>query len=132
MEPGKYSTLGAHIASEKISGIERGIAYQLEKPGKIGPHAASWSNGMVAERGVQGARVLQGLLALTRKHESEQIEAACEIACSHKSFHLRSIRRLIKHLGQRQTTFEFLQEHPLIRSAEVYAQFVHNLIQGGV
>ena len=132
VEPGKYSTLGAHIASEKISGIERGIAYQLEKAGKIGPHAASWANGMVAERGVQGARVLQGLLALTGKHDSQQIEAACEIACSHKSFHLRSIRRLIKHLGQRQTTFEFLQEHPLIRSAEVYAQFVHNLIQGGV
>lgn len=132
VEQGKYSTLGAHIASEKISGIERGIAYLLEKAGKIGPHSASWANGMVAERGVQGSRVLQGLLALTRKHDSQQIEVACEVAYSHKSFHLRSIRRLIKYHGQTQSTFEFLQEHPLIRSTEVYAQFVHNLIQEGV
>lgn len=132
VEPGKYSTLGAHIASEKISGVERGIAYLLEKAGKIGPHTASWANGMVAERGVQGSRVLQGLLSLTSKHECHQIEAACEVAWSHKSFRLRSIKKLIKHHGQTQSTFEFLQEHPLIRSTEVYAQFVHNLIQGGV
>jgi hypothetical protein len=132
VEPGKYSTHNAHIANEKISGVERGVAYLLEKAGKIGPHAASWANGMVAERGVQGSRVLQGLLSLTSKHDSQQIEAACEVAWSHKSFRLRSIKRLIKHHGQRQSTFEFLQEHPLIRSTEVYAQFVHDLIQGGV
>ena len=37
-----------------------------------------------------------------------------------------------EHHGQKQTTFEFLQEHPLIRSTQEYAQFVHDLIQGGV
>lgn len=130
--PGKYSTHQAHIASEKISGIERGVAYLLEKAAKIGPHTACWANAMVAARGVQGSRVLQGLLSLTRKHESQQIEAACEVAWSHRSFRLQSIKKLIEHHGQRQSTFEFLQEHPLIRSTEVYAQFVHDLIQGGV
>ena len=95
-------------------------------------HTAKWAEGMVAERGLQGSRVLQGLLALSRKHESDQIEAACEVAWSHKSYRLRSIKKLIQHHGQKQTTFEFLQEHPLIRSTQVYAQFVHDLIQGGV
>jgi hypothetical protein len=132
VEPGKYSTLRAHIASEKISGVERGIAHLLAKAALIGPHTANWAEGMVAERGLQGSRVLQGLLALSRKHESDQIEAACEVAWSHKSYRLRSIKKLIQHHGQKQTTFEFLQEHPLIRSTQVYAQFVHDLIQGGV
>lgn len=132
VEPGKYSTHSAHIASEKISGVERGISHLLGKASLIGPHTAGWAEAMVAERGLQGSRVLQGLLSLTRKHKSEQIEAACEVAWSHKSYRLRSIKKLIQHHGHKQTTFDFLQEHPLIRSTEVYAQFVHDLIQGGV
>ena len=86
----------------------------------------------MADRGLAGSRVLQGLLSLTKKHENSRIESACEVAWSHQSYRLRSIKKLIEHHGQKQTTFEFLQEHPLIRSTQEYAQFVHDLIQGGV
>ena len=34
-------------------------------------------------RGIEGTRVLQGLLALTKKHSCEALEKACEIALSH-------------------------------------------------
>lgn len=132
VEPGMFSTHPSHIVSEKISGVERGIAHLLGKARLIGGNTAGWAEAMVAERGLAGSRVLQGLLALTKKYESEQIEAACEVAWSHKSYHLRSIKKLIEHHGHKQTTFDFLQEHPLIRSTDVYAQFVHDLIQGGI
>lgn len=132
VEPGKYSTHTSHIASEKISGLERGMAYLLEKTRLIGPNAAGWAEAMVTERGLAGSRVLQGLLSLTKKFESSQIEAACLVAWSHQSYRLRSIKKLIEHHGHKQTTFEFLEEHPLIRSTQEYAQFVHDLIQGGV
>ena len=132
LEPGKFSTHSSHIVSEKINGIERGIADLLRKARLIGPNSAGWAEAMLAERGIGGWRVLQGLLSLTKKHDSVQIETACEVAWSHKIFKLNSLRQVIKHQGSKQTTFEFLEEHPLIRSTEVYAQFVHDLIQGGV
>jgi hypothetical protein len=58
-EPGQSK----HIASEKISGMERGAAWLLSQTQRIGPQAARWSEAVVQARGVEGVRVLQGLLA---------------------------------------------------------------------
>lgn len=132
LAPGKYSTQRIHIASEKINGVERGAAFLLEKVQKIGPHSARWAEAMISERGLPGLRVLQGLLALTKKHDSESIERACDTAWRHYCFRLRSIKELISRQAASQTTMDFIEEHPLIRSPRVYAQFVHDVIQGRV
>ena len=84
---------------------------------------------MLHERGVEGARVLQGLLSLSNRHENQQIEAACELAQSHGAYRLRVIRELIKRRGSRQDQFEFMQEHPIIRSLSEYGCFVHAVVQ---
>jgi hypothetical protein len=39
--------------------------------------------------------VLQGLLALTKKHSCEALENACKIALLHSVFHLRTLRKLL-------------------------------------
>ena len=36
-----------------------------------------------------------GLLSLAGKHRAEQIEAGCELALSHRAFHLKDVRALI-------------------------------------
>ena len=46
----------------------------------------------MGDRGVPGTRVLQGLLALTKKHSSESLEKACEIALAHGCWQLQTIR----------------------------------------
>ena len=48
---------------------------------------------MLAERGIEGIRVLQGLLSLAKRHRADDIERACDIALSHGSFRLRSVPR---------------------------------------
>jgi transposase len=121
---GKFSTLGEHIASEKISPVERGTDWLLQKVGLIGPKTRDWSRGLIAHRGVQAVRVLHGLLNLSHKHPSRAIEQACGTAHANGCYRLKSIRQLIEHQVDEQQPFEFLDEHPIIRNLSEYGNLV--------
>jgi transposase len=123
-EPGRFSTHTDHIAKEKISGLERGASWLLSKVSVIGPYTRQWSEAMLHARGIEGTRVLQGLVSLTKKHPSETLEKACEIAASHGCYRLRTLRQLLTRQTARQTTFAFLDEHPVIRPMTDYAAVV--------
>ena len=122
--PGKFSTLREHIASEKISPVERGTDWLLNKVGHIGPKTRTWAYACVAHRGVEAIRVLHGLLNLSNKHSSRRIEQACDTAHANGCYHLRSIRELIQRGGAKQQQFEFLDEHPIIRNLSEYGSMV--------
>jgi transposase len=130
-EKGRFSTHTEHVAAEKISGLERGAAYLLQKVRGIGPQADHWAQAMLAARGIEGTRVLMGLLALDKKHPSEALEKACEIALSHGAFRLRTIRKLVARHTPPQQAFSFLDEHPLIRPLDDYAAVVARAIDRG-
>lgn len=127
-EPGRFSTLGEHLAPEKISGLERGVAYLLEKVRWIGPQTHQWAQAMLTARGIEGTRVLQGLLSLTKRHSHETLEKACEIALSHGAYRLRTLRRLLDRKAAPQMPLPFLEEHPIIRPLDDYAQVVARAI----
>ena len=94
----------------------------------IGPQAHQWAEAMLAARGVEGTRVLMGLLALDKKHAQEALERACEIALSHGAFRLRTVRKLITRRAAPQQALPFLAEHPIIRPLENYAAIVARAI----
>jgi transposase len=127
-EQGRFSTHAGHIAREKINGLEKGVAYLLSKVSAIGGKSQQWAEAMVGVRGVPGTRVLQGLLALTKKHSSEALEKACEIALAHGCWQLQTIRRLIGREAAKQEPLPFLDEHPLIRPLDDYAAVVARAI----
>jgi transposase len=127
-EQGRFSTHGQHLAPEKISGLERGAGYLLRKVSAVGPQTEQWAQAMLTARGIEGTRVLQGLLALTKKHSSQTLENACETALSHGCFRLRSIRRLLLRQAAKQQPLPFLDEHPLIRPLDDYGQLVAQAI----
>jgi transposase len=120
-EAGRFSTAPAHLASEKISSVERGAAWLLGRTARIGPHTARWAEAMLEARGVPGLRVLQGLLHLARKHPADTLEKACQSALSHAIFRLRALRPLLK---QPTSQAHFLEEHPLIRPLRDYGRLV--------
>jgi transposase len=129
-EPGRFSTPPQFIASEKISTVERGAAWLLDKvTTRLGPHSATWAKAMIEARGIEGVRVLQGILSLAGRHPASAIERACEVATSYGAYHLRTIRMLIKHQAPKQEVMEFMNEHPLIRPMSEYGQFVHDAFQ---
>ena len=123
-EPGRFSTQAKHIDARKRSGVERGATCLLTKTRRIGPQTSHWAEQMLAQRGIEGVRVLMGLLNLANRHESDKIEQACQTAASHGAYRLRTIRELIKRQGVVQQQFEFIEEHPIIRSLSDYQQVV--------
>jgi len=121
---GKFSTFREHIASEKISPVERGADWLLGKVSLIGPKTQAWAYGCVASRGVEAIRVLHGLLNLGHKHSSQLIERACDTAHANQCYRLASVRELIQRAGAKQQQFEFLDEHPIIRNLSEYGNVV--------
>jgi hypothetical protein len=79
---------------------------------------------MIHQRGIEGVRVLMGLLHLAHRHSSESIEEACALAASHGAYRLRTIRELLKRRGGKQERFEFLDEHAIIRPLTDYGKLV--------
>ena len=129
-EPGRFSTPRQYIASEKISAVERGAAWLLDKvTTRLGPHSATWAQAMIQARGVEGVRVLQGLLNLAGRHPARAIEQACEIATSYGAYHLRTIRMLIERQAPKQELLPFQSVHPMIRPLSEYGQLVHDAFQ---
>jgi transposase len=129
-EPGQFSTLSAHIAKEKISGLEKGAQSLLNKVGCVGPHTRRWAEAMLQARGIEGTRVLMGVAALTKKHPSAALEKACEIALSYGEFRLRVIRKLLARQPEFvQPPLPFLEDHPLIRPLADYAQVVASALE---
>jgi hypothetical protein len=123
LEPGRFSTLPAHLASEKISGVEKGASYLLGRILLIGTQASLWAKTVMEERGIEGVRVLQGLLSLVHRHSKAQIDSVCALALSHGVYRLKALRQLLAQ-PSRQENFEFMESHPLIRDLEDYGNFV--------
>jgi hypothetical protein len=79
---------------------------------------------MLQARGIEGVRVLQGLLALSKTHSCESLNEACRIALSYSAFRLKTLRELLKRRGAAQQPLPFLAEHPLIRPLSDYGGWV--------
>ncbi len=131
LPPGKFSTQVGHLALEKISAVERGQEWLLAQTRLIGPQARAWAQQMLRDRGMAGVRVLMGLMSLSHRCALVEVDAACQVALEHGAYRLRNLRRLIalRREGQaipRQISFEFIQEHPIIRPVKYYQQ----LLQG--
>jgi hypothetical protein len=116
------------VVKEKINGLERGAEHLLNRAAAIGPHSHNWAQAMITARGIEGTRVLLGLLALTKKHASETLEKACETALSYGCYRLRTIRKLLDRQAEQQQPLPFLDEHPIIRPLDDYASVVAQAI----
>jgi hypothetical protein len=101
----------------------------LNKVRGLGAHATRWAEGVVQTRGVEGVRVVQGLLSLVHRHRITDIEHACEVATSYGSYRLRTVRALIKRQAPQQDMLPWITEHPLIRSLSEYQALVHDAFQ---
>jgi transposase len=123
VDPGRFSTQDGHLASEKISRVEKGADYLVGRAARIGQKTGLWARAVIEERGIQGIRVINGLLSLTTRHSAAQMESACDLALSHGQYRLRALRELLAQ-PSRQENFEFMETHPLIRGMDEYGKVI--------
>lgn len=121
---GRFSTHPSDVVPEKISGIERGTQWLLRRASSIGGHADRWAQDVIHSRGIEGVRSVMGLLSLADRQSCHAIDKACEIALSYGAYRLRNIRQLLKRQAPQQEQLEFTEEHPIIRSMDVYGELV--------
>ena len=128
--PGVFSTLAVHLHPHKIGGIEKGADWILGQVDRIGPKSRAWAEAVLKSRGIEGLRVLMGLISLGNQNARQAVERACEIALNHGSYHLRSLRQLIKNHNPVpiQQVFEFASEHPIIRPVADYEQWLNEAL----
>jgi transposase len=124
VEEGRFQTQDQHIHSHKICEVEKGTVWLLRRAALIGTHTEHWARMMLEARGIQGVRVLIGLLSLTHRYSRDQIDRACDIARTHGAIRLKTIRQLLQRGGPRQQQFEFIDEHPIIRQMADYQAIV--------
>jgi len=125
-EPGQRSTRREHIPSEKISNPERGDEWMLKKVWVIGDEARAWARAMLADRGIAGARVLNGLLSLGKKHSKEAVNTGCAKALEAQEFSFKGLRWHIENSAETQLALPFMQEHSLIREIKEYEQITNS------
>ena len=65
---------------------------------RVGPAVKQWADAALAARGVRAIRLIQGVLALTRRHPRERILAAVTDAHAHQHFRYQTIRRLVERV----------------------------------
>ena len=122
-EPGRFKTNTAHIAKEKIAGIERGATNLLKRAVLIGNDAGRWAEHAIKSRGIPGMRTVQGLLALARRRTCAKVDHACKTALGFDAFRLKDVKALVD-AKQEQTELEFMSEHAIIRNMNDYGRIV--------
>ena len=97
---------------------------------RLGPHSTAWAQAMIEARGIEGVRVLQGLLEPCGPLQcASAIEQPGERALGYGAFYLRTIRAAHRASGLQQELLPLLSDHPVIRPLSEYGQFVHEAIQ---
>ena len=123
--PGRFHTLREHLDNRKISGVERGAEYLLSRAFRIGPSTGRWAKAMFDARGIEGIRVMQGLLCMAAKQPVAVLERATEYALNSECFRLRSLRELCQSFSKKHAPAGFIQEDPLIRPLSEYQDLLH-------
>ncbi|MBT9149530.1 MAG: hypothetical protein DDT28_00962 [Dehalococcoidia bacterium] len=123
--PGTFRSMDEYRPAHKPA---RQQAYQenlLTKSEHIGPRAHSWAKAAIEERDVRAYRLLQGMIALTRKYPKESVDWACGIALEHRLFRYKALRRLVEQAAARAPAqLPLIQSHEIIRELVEYAKEV--------
>jgi hypothetical protein len=118
-ESGRSATDAAHIHPLKRRIADRGVSYMLSRCEEIGPCAGAWALAMHKHRGIEGVRVLQGLLSLARANPHDRLEVAAGKALERAGWRLSDVRAALAE-PENVVQVDFLETHPLIREMASY------------
>lgn len=117
--------------TDRIFNPSRETERLLKNAEAIGPHTSRLCQALFRENGRVAQKRIQGIVALSRKHSSAQIEEACRTAYDHHTWSSRVVRILIEKKIEQETAQEasrsvqqdLLQTHESIRPIGEYQSF---------
>ena len=122
-EPGEFSTHPEHRPEHKPARRVQYEQNQLVRCERIGVDARAWAVAAIEEREERSYRLLQGVIALSRKHPRERINAVCRVALERRCFRYQALRRLVDAAAAAAPSAPPLtQQHELIRPLDEYAE----------
>jgi hypothetical protein len=65
----------------------------LAQCARVGPELSTWAEAAYAEREIRAIRLIQGALALVRKHPKEAVLSAAKTCLAHRLFRYRDLCR---------------------------------------
>ncbi len=83
---------------------------------------------MLQNRGIEGIRVLQGVLSLKNKHSSTQLNNAARNAVKAGIFYLGEFKKLLV-TEQELPSLNFVECHPYIRKMSSYEELTPNVFE---
>jgi hypothetical protein len=118
---GSWSTRPEHRPPHKPASQSAWEGNLLAKVERIGGRPLAWAQEAMTEREVRSYRLLQGVIALTRRHPRERVDWACGVALEQRCFRYQALRRIVEGAAARAPTASLLQRHELIRDLADYA-----------
>jgi transposase len=115
--PGQYAHTGA---ARTITSTQQAYLHKLlGRCERIGTELHAWATEAITERGVRAIRLIQGAVALTRKHPREAVCRGARLALEHRLFRHKDLCRLVEQ-APRQQRLDLIADHPSIRSLDHY------------
>ena len=119
VKPGQYAP-GAGGSKEPSSSQRAFLANLLARCERVGTPLKEWAEAAHEERGVRALRLIQGVLALVRKHPREIVLAAAKTALTHRVFRYKDLRRLAETAATQPKQRSLLDVHESIRPMADY------------
>jgi transposase len=114
---GQYARTGGD--KEVTSSQQAFVRKLLGRCERVGAELHAWAAEALTERGVRAIRLIQGAVALTRKHPREAVCRGAALALKHRLFRHKDLCRLVEQ-APRQRQLDLIDDHPSIRSLDHY------------
>ena len=119
---GHYAPMPGQAAPETTTRQQAFVAQLLGRCERVGRPLQHWAEAALAERGVRGIRLIQGVLGLTRTCPREAVLRAATTALTHRLFRYKDLARLATQAAPAlaQPTLPLLADDPSIRPLTDY------------
>jgi hypothetical protein len=108
---------------ERIFNPSRETGRLIEQAEKIGPQTAEFCRELFKERGRLGQKAIYGIVSLSRRFKSHQIEQACHLALTKRTLSYQAIKRMVERSAQEENPPILKQSDEIIRPMTEYQTF---------
>jgi transposase len=119
--PGRWALRPGHDPLELSSTQLSHLLWLKRRCSEIGPELRQWAEAAHEERGIRTFKLLQGVLALSKKHSRAQMLRAATHALERRQFRYVAFKGLAAQPGPPPPERVLVEQHPAIRPMEQYA-----------